>query len=173
MLLPRWIALDKLQSLSHGIARSVSRLEETLWTKKLIYSYLLALTRQSTSQSENEGSRLSRPLEYISIPFPTHHLPSEVPILHNIEYDFSGFEDFPTRHGFVKDGTVHLEGKSAADCASLLQSWLFFGLLAEIGGELVNREAFLTRQSTSPREISIRVAGYWNRPKTFTPRSLY
>lgn len=65
---------------------------------------------------------------------------------------------------------MDFEGKSAEDCASLLQSWLFFGLLAEIGGELVNRETFLTRQR--PQEISIRVAGYWNRPETFNPRSM-
>ena len=65
---------------------------------------------------------------------------------------------------------MDFEGKSAEDCASLLQSWLFFGLLAEIGGELVNREAFLTRQR--PPKISIRVAGYWNSPKKFTPRSM-
>ena len=119
---------------------------------------------------ENKGSPLSRPLEYISIPFPTHHLPFDVPVLPNIEYDFSGFEGFPTRHGFGRDGTVDFEGKSAEDCASLLQSWLFFGLLAEIGGELVNKEAFLTRQR--PPKVSIRVAGYWNSPKMFTPRSM-
>ena len=34
----------------------------------------------------------------------------------------------------------------------------------------MNREAFLIRQR--PPEVSIRVAGYWNSPKTFTPRSM-
>ena len=53
-------------------------------------------------------------------------------------YDFLGFGDFPARLGFMKDGCLDLQHRSADDCVSLLQSWLYFGLLAEFAGRPID-----------------------------------
>lgn len=53
-------------------------------------------------------------------------------------YDFLGYEDFPARLGFMKDGCLDLQHRSTDDCISLLQSWLYFGLLAEFAGRPID-----------------------------------
>ena len=69
--------------------------------------------------------------------------PSEGLLLPTIEYDFRGFEDFPTRHGITLSDLRELDHRSAEDSASLVQSWLFFGLLADLAGTLVDRHNIL------------------------------
>jgi hypothetical protein len=53
-------------------------------------------------------------------------------------YDFLGYEDFPARLGFMRDGCLDLQHRSTDDCISLLQSWLYFGLLAEFAGRPID-----------------------------------
>jgi hypothetical protein len=67
----------------------------------------------------------------ISVPLEEQLLPIEVPYVSTFTYDFGGFEGFPDRLGFMKDGQLDLETRSIDDCASLLQSWLYFGTLCE------------------------------------------
>lgn len=69
-----------------------------------------------------------------------------VPYVAKFGYDELGssrsFHDFPRRKGFplqvsALDGS-YFEGRSDEDAASLLQAWLFFGLLQEFSGPLVS-----------------------------------
>ena len=69
--------------------------------------------------------------------------PSEGLLLPTIEYDFRGLNDFPTRHGITSRDLRELDHRSAEDSASLVQSWLFFGLLADLAGTLVDRHNIL------------------------------
>lgn len=59
-----------------------------------------------------------------------------VPLVAIFTYDFLGFEDFPSRCGFSKDGQLDLE-HSSDDLTSMLQSWLYFGLLSEFLGRTI------------------------------------
>ena len=65
--------------------------------------------------------------------------PAEVLLLPTIEYDFRGLDDFPTRHGITSSDLRELDHRSAEDSASLVQSWLFFALLADLAATLVDR----------------------------------
>ena len=65
--------------------------------------------------------------------------PAEGLLLPTIEYDFRGLNDFPTRHGITSSDLRELDHRSAEDSASLVQSWLYFGLLADLAGTLVDR----------------------------------
>ncbi|KAK3680386.1 hypothetical protein LTR37_021273 [Vermiconidia calcicola] len=54
----------------------------------------------------------------------------DVPFLASFEYDFLGFDGFPKRCGF--DVKSLRTGHDAEEVASLLQSWLYFDILAEL-----------------------------------------
>ena len=79
------------------------------------------------------------------IPTPLDSLPGiDIPITTIVPYDFRGFTTFPSRYGFGLEKPLG-EEQSADDTASLIQSWLYFGLLAEFFGEPVNVEEFTCR----------------------------
>ncbi|KAE9373224.1 hypothetical protein N431DRAFT_482315 [Stipitochalara longipes BDJ] len=67
----------------------------------------------------------------VSVPLEEQLPPIEVPYVATFTYDFEGFEGFPDRLGFVKDGQLDLETRSIDEFASLLQSWLYFGVICE------------------------------------------
>jgi hypothetical protein len=73
---------------------------------------------------------LRRPREYSEGPVP-------VPLVATLQYDFKGFRTFPDRHGYRLDGNWHTD-QSLSESVDLLQSWLFFGLLAECTGRPVS-----------------------------------
>jgi hypothetical protein len=53
----------------------------------------------------------------------------EIPFIAN-DYDFKEpFDGFGKRQAFGAADELHLDGHSEEACASLLQSWLFFGIL--------------------------------------------
>ncbi|KAF2106821.1 hypothetical protein BDV96DRAFT_654382 [Lophiotrema nucula] len=75
------------------------------------------------------------------VPTPTTALAGiEIPCLNVIPYDFKGLVGFPERVGF-RDW----ETGDATRIATLVQSWLYFGLLAEIFGEDIETEDFVLR----------------------------
>jgi hypothetical protein len=79
----------------------------------------------------------------------------------NFEYDGRGlpFSEFGQRQGFSnKDrssSSLEFRGKSMQEIASLLQSWLFFGLLEEFLGQRINRLLFVDRHDASGATIWI------------------
>ena len=77
------------------------------------------------------------------LPLRLSAFPAMVPLLANIEYDFRGLRSFPTRHGVTSADLSDLDHRSAKDSASFVQSWLFFGLLAELTGNVVDRQSVL------------------------------
>src|SRR3954463_9384790 len=79
----------------------------------------------------------------VSVPLEDQQPPIEVPYVAILTYDFAGFEGFPDRLGFVKDGRLDFESRSMDDCASLLQSWLYFGLLCEFIGQRIEVSKFV------------------------------
>ena len=83
--------------------------------------------------------------------------PSEVPLLPSIDYDFHGLNDFPTRHNITSDKLQDLDNRPVEDSASLVQSWLFFGLLAELTGILVDRQSIL-HPDARQRKSKLRIA---------------
>ena len=77
------------------------------------------------------------------LPLPLSRFPADVPLLPTIEYDFRGLNDFPTRHGIMSSGLDELNFRPTESSASFVQSWLFFGLLADLTGMLVDRDHVL------------------------------
>lgn len=67
--------------------------------------------------------------------------PVEIPYLNRFRYDGQGLEDFPRRQRVFGDLGWTFEKKSHA--ASLVQAWLWFGLLEEFLGESVDPEQFI------------------------------
>ena len=82
-------------------------------------------------------------MEETRLPLTLSSFPAEVPLLPSIEYDFGGLDDFPSRLGFISSDLRDLDYRSAEDSASLVQSWLFFGLLADLTDTLVDRQGIL------------------------------
>jgi len=102
-------------------------------------------------------------MDYASIPWAAEDIAFDIPDLLYIEYDFRGLEDFPSRHGFMKDGILDLETKSAEECASFLQSWLHYGLLAELRGELFERHS-IRAHFADARRLDIVLTAHWMSP---------
>lgn len=74
------------------------------------------------------------------LPYPSNvHEPIRVPYLRGPPYDNSGFEDYPERMGWKVETLQHGDDitsypKSLSQVQSLLQSWIFFGMLSETLG---------------------------------------
>ncbi|KAH8805251.1 hypothetical protein F5884DRAFT_885368 [Xylogone sp. PMI_703] len=88
------------------------------------------------------------------IPKPPQYIAAsiDVPLVALIPYDFDtkDFSRFPERHGFLdKDGNLDLN-RSVTEVASLLQSWLYFGLLAEFAGRSIDVNSFRRDIETGP-----------------------
>ena len=98
--------------------------------------------------------------------FRLSRFPAEVPLLPSIEYDFGGLDDFPMRQGFTSKDLKDLDGCSANDAASFVQSWLFFGLLADLTGDFVDRQSILPL-STPQHELDLRTL--WHLAKCRPP----
>lgn len=62
----------------------------------------------------------------------------QVPFLTDITYDFRGFESFGIRHGLCRDTGRIRPDLPPLEMASRLQSWLYFGLLAECTGRPIH-----------------------------------
>lgn len=91
-------------------------------------------TLSATTPSELEMDYLPRPRD--SVPG------IDVPLVEIIPYDFGSYENFPERHGYTRsDGSWDTE-QSPDRLASLLQSWLYFGLLAEFFSTPVDVQKF-------------------------------
>ena len=82
-------------------------------------------------------------MEGTSFPVRLSAFPVEVPLLPSVEYDFCGLHDFPARHGFTSSELRDLDDRPVEESASFVQSWLFFGLLADLTGTLVDRQSIL------------------------------
>ncbi|PMD57993.1 uncharacterized protein K444DRAFT_631468 [Hyaloscypha bicolor E] len=81
----------------------------------------------------------------------------EIPFIAN-GYDFKEpFDGFGKRQAFGAADELHLDGHSEEACASLLQSWLFFGILTEFVGKKVKTEDFSTANSEG--EVVINCTG--------------
>ena len=66
--------------------------------------------------------------------------PIEIPYVANFEYDISTpgiFANFARERGF------HSYNRPTDELASLMQSWLFFGLISEMVGRHVDHEVFV------------------------------
>lgn len=89
-------------------------------------------------------------MDHLPRPKDTTASPLEVPFLARFEYDVLGFYKFISfqgRHSFTfEDGGVQ---SSAEDIASFIQSWLYFGLLAEVVGKPIDRSKFLRRKTSA------------------------
>ena len=77
------------------------------------------------------------------LPLPLSKFPADVLLLPTIEYDFRGLNDFPTRHGITSNGLDELNYRPVKISAFFVQSWLFFGLLADLTGTRVDRDQVL------------------------------
>jgi hypothetical protein len=79
-----------------------------------------------------------------------------VPLVATFDYDFYDFGSFPQRHGFMmEDGGLNMS-RSSVDLASMLQSWLYFGLLSEFLDRQVTTQHLESRTSTpnlTPRDF--------------------
>lgn len=99
-------------------------------------------------------------MDHLPRPYDSNGPLLEVPFVANIPWDFLDFGTFPSRHGFLQkeNGSVMFDHHSTEDIASLIQSWLYFGLLAELFGNRVNRDDFkrhIPATSGKPRGIVV------------------
>ncbi|CAO1599190.1 hypothetical protein XANCAGTX0491_002930 [Xanthoria calcicola] len=90
---------------------------------------------------------------------PYHHL--HVPYLDCIPHDNGSWYTYPQRHGWQvhqnKGKTVLLrngEKRSIAENAAFVQSWLYFGLLREVLGDLLDVEQFRRKQADGTMAVS-------------------
>lgn len=76
----------------------------------------------------------------------------EIPLVADIPWDNLDFNTFPARHGFAVDDFGHLllDEIGVDRIASLLQSWLYFGFLAEILEIDVCKKNFCRTTATGP-----------------------
>jgi hypothetical protein len=73
-----------------------------------------------------------------------------IPFVADIPWDFKDFDKFPARHSFIttEDGWPLLDAIDVPRLASLLQSWLYFGLLSDILEITVRTEDFCRTRPT-------------------------
>ena len=69
-------------------------------------------------------------MDYIPSPLNAYKPPIDVPLFPDILYDFGTFDGFPTRCGLMNNGQLAIADLDSRKCASFLQAWLYFGLLA-------------------------------------------
>jgi hypothetical protein len=98
-------------------------------------------------------------MEHLRRPKKPANPPVKVPYLCLEEYDRLGFSDYPVRQGFHKGWLIsefrHLESQQRvydkAKIKSLVQSWLFFGMLIEVlevSGTRVKQEDFIREEGS-------------------------
>lgn len=83
-------------------------------------------------------------------------LPLEVPFVCKKSYEIGNFILYPTHRGFAlnADGFLVIRKDQRHEIPSLLQEWLYFGLLKEfLGREIDEREYFRTSPSTGQRVL--------------------
>lgn len=83
----------------------------------------------------------------------------QVPLYATEPYDGEEFESYPSRHGWQISGAFSVtrishRGKTVdeAEAGSMLQTWLFFGLIFAVTGELGNLDTF-RRTDTEGHEV--------------------
>lgn len=87
-------------------------------------------------------------MDYLPRP-PDSNIPHiEVPYITSLQYDFLGFKGFPARHGYTRDGALN-DQLPVEELAALLQSWLYFGLVAEFTGRVVRQEDLVMKTENS------------------------
>src|SRR5438034_8996554 len=92
-------------------------------------------------------------MDHLILPAEPAYVPIKVPCLCTEMYDRKGFSSYPERCGFtracLREG--HFTEHSPAKTAAFLQSWLYFGLLAEFLGAEVQFDLndFLANDSPS------------------------
>jgi hypothetical protein len=92
------------------------------------------------------------------VPTPLSSRPGiQVPLFDIIPYDFRGLSEFPERNGISKEQLV-TDGRSPLQVATLLQSWLYFGLLSEVLGKAIDARPFASNHEESiyPLQIQTR-----------------
>ncbi|KAI9654797.1 MAG: hypothetical protein M1821_005791 [Bathelium mastoideum] len=89
-------------------------------------------------------------MDYLPLPAEARSAHVEIPFLAELQYDGNGFDDFLSRKGFTYEDVEQAEPKKLA---SLLQSWLFFGLLCVFTRRPLRIEDF--RHHRSGAEIDV------------------
>lgn len=90
-------------------------------------------------------------MDHLSKPANALQTSIPVPLLPYIAYDFGGIGGFGSRKGYVKNG--HLDpSRTSLELASLVQSWLYFGLLSELLGRSVGPNDLAATDAPSPAD---------------------
>ncbi|ORY14044.1 hypothetical protein BCR34DRAFT_586079 [Clohesyomyces aquaticus] len=76
-------------------------------------------------------------MDLVPTPFDSVAGYDETPLLDIIPYDFGRFSTFPHRNGFPSKSSITQE-KCGDRLSVLLQSWMFFGVIAEYSGQPVD-----------------------------------
>lgn len=84
--------------------------------------------------------------------------PPRVPVLDGYCYDGKGFSSFPARSGFDRKRLLHgdFSQHTAAQTASFLQAWLYFGLLSTVLGPSFSQADFIHDDEEYGRTIITR-----------------
>ena len=95
--------------------------------------------------------------------------PLDVPVAEITPYELETWENFPSQLGFTQNnGLPDIQERSISDVASLLQSWLYFGLLAEFLGHPINHVDFVTqktyRDGSTIELVSMALLEEWIQP---------
>lgn len=108
----------------------------------------------------------------------------QVPFYATEPYDGEDFESYPSRHGWQISGafsvtsiTHHSRMVDEAEVGSMLQTWLFFGLLFTVTGELGDLDAFTRVDNEGRRMLTTdslgKMVGQWSQRSINEDWSLY
>ena len=100
-------------------------------------------------------------MEHLPLPHNSSFCPIRVPYIACPLYDGGSWQDFPQRHGWhvipLQGDTLfllHGKRRPIEETAGLLQSWLFFGLLQTILGDLYDAKDFVCEREEGIEVIS-------------------
>lgn len=100
-------------------------------------------------------------MEHIPLPHNCLFSPIRVPLIASPIFDGGSWQNFPQRHGWQvipqQGGTLfllHGERRPIEEIGRLLQSWLFFGLLQTMLGDLYDAQALTCEREKGVRFIS-------------------
>ena len=100
-------------------------------------------------------------MDHLPLPHNRPYLPIHVPFIACPPFDGGAWQTFPQRHGWqvleIREDTLFLlrgEKRPMSETAAFLQSWLYFGVLQSLLGDLYSIGQFVHEQASGEQRVS-------------------